>query len=134
MAPFFYLYVNLFFFLFLPQKERNKEKSPRKPTSSFVLPTKAPRHISTKLAVRTFRGRQPHYTYSFCTKNIIMKPRVRIGGKRCRVACVWAILPSWFFGSFLSRKKNERNFLYRHTFNQKLQLKRIELSMSKERP
>jgi len=40
------------------QRKRHHENQPQ----AFVLPAKALRHISTKLAVRTFRGHQPHRT------------------------------------------------------------------------
>jgi hypothetical protein len=54
------LSIIIIIFLLLLQKKETKKKRPRKPTSSFRFTHKAIRHMSTKLAVRTFRGHQPH--------------------------------------------------------------------------
>jgi hypothetical protein len=54
------LFLNFHFFLFLfslMKKEKNQE---RKPTSIFSR-TCLPGKRSEKMAVRTFRSRQPHY-------------------------------------------------------------------------
>src|ERR1035437_5784078 len=56
-----------FTFFFCRKKKVTKKSHHKNQPQVFVLPTKTLRHISTKLVVRTFCGRQPHSTkITFC--------------------------------------------------------------------
>jgi hypothetical protein len=52
-------YDSTLFFLLLVQKKETKKKTPRKPTASLLFHTNH-RVNAEQLAVRTFRGHQPH--------------------------------------------------------------------------
>ncbi|MDP1744009.1 MAG: hypothetical protein Q8L90_00440 [Bacteroidota bacterium] len=61
------------FLSFASPKERNKEKEPTKTNSNFFFTQRPTQKWPKKIAVRSFRGRQPHrYLISF-VQNKFMK-------------------------------------------------------------
>jgi hypothetical protein len=82
-----------FSFFCLSKRKKQRKRHHENQLQAFVLPAKASRHIATKLAVRTFRGRPPHgYVILFQAKIELMKPRARNESLRCDIACAAEIM------------------------------------------